>query len=496
MSAPPTDTDSAGTPAGKGNGWSDGPRVSAKRSAFVLALGNCATFMLTFLRSVLLARLLTVSDFGIVGTFMAALNLLQMSTQFNFQLLLAQHERGDDRHFAAAIKGLGVARGLLLAALMVAFSEPLARLMGQPGLGWAYACMAVIPFVSAFQHNDMFRFHRRMSFGPQAATGIATGLLTLALVWPLTLWLEDWRVALVLYAVQAVIGLVASHVVAERPFEIRWDWKIAGLGLRFGLPLVFSGIILFGALQGDRIIVANFYGSHELGLIAAALTMIMPPTLLAANMVKTYFLPILARHQNDQRNFDDRASFTLQVTLVGALVGSLAFAVLGPVVLVLAFGQKFAEAGAYAGFLGAAFSLQFARSGSSIVAIARQHTTNMLVANLLRLVFLIPAVAMAARGADIVSVLAVGFSGQFCAFFGSITMLYARTGLRNWSRMATPYACASACLTCLSISLWQPEHGYASVDVALFLAVGFCIATLLSCRSIYQNLRVQFRSGR
>lgn len=476
----------------KSDGWG-APRVGAKRGALILAGGSAIDFVLKFLRSVLLARLLTVSDFGIVGTFMAALSLLQMISNFNFGLLLVQHKRGNALDFAAAIKGLGIARALVIAAALFLGAEPLARLMAQPDLAWAYRCLAIMPLLTIFQHNDATRFKRQMRFGPQMAVDISASLVTLLMIWPLVIAFGDYRAALVMYAVQGLMMVMVSHMVAEYPFRVSWDWEIAKLGIRFGWPLMLSGLVLFAILQGDRIIVANFYGNHALGLISAVLVMVMTPLQFAGQLVRTYFLPILSRHQSDPAVFDDRAAFTLQSTLCTALFSSLAYAVLGPFMLVVFFGEKFAEGGAYVALLGIAFSLQLLRAGSTTVAMARGRTINMLFANILRVSFVGPAVAVALQGADITSVIAVGVLGQVCAIALSVGLLYLQRDLGRPRLMVAPYLCGLACLATLTVAIWQPDRGFATFGPALVMSGFLCAATIASSRIMLRHLVAQIR---
>lgn len=468
-------------------------RRAVKRGAMVLGVGMALNFALNMGRSILIARLLTVADYGIAGTFMAALNLLQMMSNFSFQLLIVQDRRGNDEAFGAAIKGLNVARQILLGCLLIALGGPIAQLMGQPDLAWAYRCMAVVPFVTAFRHQDLVRLKRQMLFGPQMINNIGAQLLGIAALWPAVVMLGDYRILLVFYAVQALGQLVGSHLQAERRFHVGWDWSVAGQALRFGWPLMASGFVLFFVMQGDRIIVANFYSAEDLGLIAVILAMVMPVVQVVGQLVRTYFLPVLARHQDKPQSFDERAVVTLQLTLCMGLAAALGFAILGPPVIVIAFGAKYAAAGTYVAALAAAFAVQMVRSGSTTVALARGNSLNNLFSNLVRIVFFVPAVTLAAQGADLVSVILVGVAGQVAGMALSVGMLYWRTGLGAWHRMRLPCALALASFAALAGSIMQPDYGYATPGWPLAVALGGALLTLASCRSLATEARMWLR---
>lgn len=465
-----------------------GRRVSAKRSAVVLIAGSVLGFLLGMAKSIVLARFLTVADYGIVGTFTAVLNLVQMSSSFNFQLLLVQHRSGDDIDFGSAVKGLTMARQILMAIVIVALGQPLADLMGQPDLAWAYRCLALAPLISAFNNPDLVRMKRQRRFGPQLANTIVPGVITLLAIWPLVRLIGDYRVQIVIALMGAALSLVGSHLLAERPFRVRWDWDVARLGLRFGWPLMVSGIVLFGAFQGDRIIVANFYSDEDLGLIAAALAMITAPALFASALVREYFLPILAPYQDHLARFAERAVFTLQATLCAGLVACLGFALAGPFMLTLAFGPKYAAGGDLVALLGIAFSIQLMRSGASTVALAKGDTLNMLIGNMVRLAFLAPAVLIAIRGMDLITVLAIGAAGQVAAYATGVALLYLRSNLHNGCAMILPYGFAAASLGCLGVAIWQPEAGYAVPGPAVAASVLFLLATIAASGNMLQEV--------
>lgn len=463
-------------------------RVGAKRSAAILIGGSMLGFAMGMGKSILLARLLSVADYGIVGTFAAAMNLVQTTSNFNFQLLLVQHRSGDDADFGAAVKGLTMARQFLIAALIVALGQPLANLMGHPDLAWAYRLLALQPLLGAFRHPDLIRMKRDMRFGPEQINTLVVGAIGLVTIWPLVLWLGDYRVMLVTAILTSALGLIGSHLQAERPFRVGWNWEVARLGLRFGWPLMASGLVLFGVMQGDRVLVAQFYSAEELGLIAAVLAMVTAPVLMAISLVRSYFLPVLAPHQDDPAGFASRAVFTLQATLCSALVSALGFALAGPFVLTLAFGERYAAGGAYVALLGVAFSAQLMRSGPNIVAMARGDTLNMLFGNVVRLLFLVPAALLAARGTDLVTVLAVGATGQVVAYVAGLALLGLRSGVRFGRAMALPYGFGAACLASLAVAIWRPQTGFVVPGPAAALSALCLLATIATSRRMLRDL--------
>ncbi|WP_168201376.1 oligosaccharide flippase family protein [Qingshengfaniella alkalisoli] len=459
------------------------------KTALTFISGSWCNFVLRFVRNVLVARLLSVADFGIASTLMVAISLLQLFTNFNFGKLLVQHEAGDDPEFLAAIKMLNLLRSLLIAALLFLAAGPIATLMGLSEYSWAYRCMALVPLIQGLTHPEPVQLQRKMNFGLQLKIQMASLVLSLATLWPLYLWLGDFRVMIGVYVVETLAYVVISHMVATTPYRVRWNPEIARLGFRFGWPLFFAGIITFVVLQGDRLIVANFYGAYELGLLSASLSLTMVPMQQLGRMAGTFFLPSLSKLQNSPASFDKHANFLLQMGLCCSAIAMLGFCLLGPAVLTLVFGEKFAEAGPYVALLGIAFSLQFVRETTVTIAMSRANTINMLLSNIVRVLFVPVAIALAMSGYGIVEVLIVGAIGQMASVAASVALLYRRSGLGQIGEMSAPYLCAIVAIICLLVATWQEPKGYVGVSVASTIAVFATLALLACSRNFWGNLK-------
>lgn len=462
--------------------------MSARRGGLILFLGNGAGFFLRFLRNIAIARLISVEDYGIASTFVVAMSFVQMSTDLNFRMLVVQNKDGGTPDFIAAIQFLNAIRGVLVGLILFLTAAPIAALMGQADLVWAYRAMAIVPIVGGFQHSDLDRFQRSMRFAPMIFTQMSTLGITLVLVWPLAIWLGDFRVMLAIYIIEAGIRMVATQYVAERPFRLKWDRVVSIRALRFGWPLLLSGGLLFAALQGDRIIVANQFGAVQLGLFSAALGLTMPPSMQVAQFVRTFFLPTLSRTQDDSAEFSRFALLALQSTLCLTMVGVIGFILFGPPVLVFIFGEKYAAAGSMVGLVGTIFALRIMRSGASTIAIARGHTINMLVINLVRIGFVPLAVLVAIQGGTIVDMLGVSLLGEVVAAASAVLMLRWQTKVQGLGSMSLPYLFAGTSLLLMIMSVWTSPGNLAEPDWFSIPGIIFAISLVVSCRAMHREI--------
>ena len=152
-----------------------------------------------------------------------------------------------------------------------------------------------------------------------------------------------------------------THVLAERPYRLGWDRAVAARAMRFGWPLLAGGVLTFAVMQGERLIVANQYTATDLGLFSAALTLALAPTLVLLRIVNNMFLPLLARQQDNETGFLNRAELALELLLASGIGLMLVYVLIGPAALRLIYGAEFAAGALLVAILGISSSLRTVR---------------------------------------------------------------------------------------------------------------------------------------
>jgi O-antigen/teichoic acid export membrane protein len=362
----------------------------------------------------------------------------------------------------------------MLAALVFALAEPIAALLGQPGLGWAYRVFAVIPLLRALMHLDVMRQQRTMRFGLMIKSDLAGMAASLAALWPLALWLGDFRVMLGILIVECVASVAAAFLLAEKPFRLGWDSAVAARALRFGWPLLTGGMLTFAVMQGERLIVANQFTATDLGHFSAALTLAMAPTLVVQRIVNSMFLPMLAREQDNEAGFLQKAELSLEALLASGLGLMLLYTLAGPAALRLVYGPDFAAGAHLAAILGITFTLRMVRSAPTNISIAKGHTVNLLIANSVRLVSFPVAYMIAVRGGSVEAVALTGLAGEAASLLIAYLLAAFREGLGPvLARRAPLYGTAFVLALLTVLMAAGPVAGTAPAvaAAALFLAV-------------------------
>src|SRR5437879_4452814 len=141
----------------------------------------------SFLRNVIVARVISPENFGIAATFAMTFYFLEMISNLASEALLIQADDGNDPNFQSATHLLQAGRGLTNALLIFLLAGPISHMFGVPHARWAFQCVAFAPLVKGFSHTDLFRLQREMKFGPAISVDVVTNLLTTLVALPLGL---------------------------------------------------------------------------------------------------------------------------------------------------------------------------------------------------------------------------------------------------------------------------------------------------------------------
>jgi len=391
----------------------------------LLSAQHVLTQGLRLVRNIIVARILTPGDFGIAATFWITTGFLAMISELGLNQLLIQAREGDDEDFGATIQSIVLIRGLLIATVILFLAEPLAAMFRAPETAWAFRLLAILPILSGLRHRDMERLKRSLRFWPHIGSRLGPQVLVTMAAWPVASYVGNYAAFVWLSIMGGILGVLLSHLLADRPFRLRWDWVVVRQALNFGWPLLLNGLLMYAALQGDRVILSQSYTKAELGLYSIAVGLAMAPCGILGGITAQLMLPLLSRAQDDRRAFHRHYRLFAQLAAATGLVIGVLFLLLGPALIQVLYGPRYGMAGAVIGWLAAAQSLRLVRHATTTAAMALGDTRNSLVANLFRQIALVLALIAAASHAPLSWIAVTGVAGELAA-------LSASTGWLRW----------------------------------------------------------------
>lgn len=385
------------------------------KGAIVLTGGQAATHALSFARNIIIARLLNPENMGIAATFAITITLLEMISNLAVDMLLVQAADGDDPVFQGTAHLYQVFRGLFVGLAIFTCAPIITWLFKTPEVEWAFRLLALVPVFRGFMHLDWKRLQRKMQYRTAVLVElIPQAVITLA-AFPMAIWLGDYSTVLWLVLMQAAIGLLISHLFSQRSYRLNWDREYGYRLLVFGWPLLINGLLMFGALQGDRLVIGTFYTMAELGVYSVAFSLALTLASILAKISTSLFLPLLARIQDQHIEFRECYQIIVQMlALIGGAV-ALPFITAGGHIIVLFFGKQYLAAFAFAPWLGALLVARILRLAPTIAALACGDTKNSMYANFFRLIGVFVAIIMGWRNLSLSAIIMCGAGGEILA---------------------------------------------------------------------------------
>jgi O-antigen/teichoic acid export membrane protein len=211
---------------------------------------------------------------------------------------------------------------------------------------------------------------------------------------------------------QQIVYTLISHLVATRRWQVKWDWNRTGEALRFGIPLLGNGALIFAIHNGDSMLTGSFLGMETLGWFYVVIVISLTPSLLLDKTVMSICMPILSQSLQDREAFVSRAISTLQLCFASSIVIAASLTLFGPAAIILLFGQKFEPALAVVVQLAAINALKSLKIGPSTIAIATARTHLPMIANIPRAIGLGIAAYLLSQGGGINDLILVALIGE------------------------------------------------------------------------------------
>lgn len=313
-------------------------KVKTARGALSSVVGQGLNFVLRIGSMVVIARLVTPEQFGLVGMVTAVTGLLNLLRDGGLPQATVQRATLP-AELTSTLFWLNFAIGVLLAGLTALAAPFLAAFYDDPRLFWITVVLG-----SAFVFNGASAQHRAllqrsMRFGIVVAIDTVALIVSIAVgigmaVAELGYWaLVGMAVAL---PATAMVGLwTASGWVPGRPKS----GTDARAMLRYGGLITLNSVVVYVAYNVDKVLLGRFWGAEVLGLYGRAYQLISLPTENLQSAMGWVMFPALARVQDDPtrlrrfflRGYGLFLSVVIPITMAcGLLADDIVRVLLGP----------------------------------------------------------------------------------------------------------------------------------------------------------------------
>ena len=349
--------------------------------------------LITPITNIILARILTPEAFGVVAT-------LTMVISF-FQKYLIQHEfkdRFDLEQSTNVAFWSNLILSLFIWLIIGIFSESIAVLVGNPGLGYVLTIACVSIPLASFSSIQMALYKRNLDFKTLFKVRIVGICIPLVVTVPLALYFRNfWAL---------VIGTIASNIVNAILLTAysRWKPKFYYSLTKFREMFSFTSWSMIEAISiwltgyVDVFIIGVYLNEHYLGLYKTSITVVGQIMGLITSATTPILFSALSRLQNDEeafRNLFLKFQRLLGIFIIPMGVGIYCFSDLVTKILL---GDQWREASGFIGLWGltSALTIVFSHYSSEVYR-AKGRPKLSVLAQVLHIIVLWPAVLVAVK---------------------------------------------------------------------------------------------------
>lgn len=365
--------------------------------------------LITPITSIVLARLLTPEAFGVVATLTMVITFAEIFTDAGFQKYLIQHEFVDDidkEQSTNVAFWSNLIMSLFIWLIIGIFADPLAAMVGNPGLGHVLTIACVSIPLAAFSSIQMALYKRDLDFKTLFKVRIVGICIPLLVTVPLAFYLRSYWAL--------VIGTIATNCANAVLLTVYSKWKprffysFAKLKEMFSFSAwsVVEAISIWLTGYVDVFIIGVYLNEHYLGLYKTSMTIVGQIMGLITAATTPILFSSLSRLQDDDNAF--QTLFFKFQKLVGLLVIPLGVGIYcySDLVTKILLGDQWLEASSFIGLWGLTSAITIVLSHySSEVYRAKGRPRLSVLAQVLHIVVLLPAVLISVKyGFEILSV--------------------------------------------------------------------------------------------
>lgn len=297
--------------------------------------------MIGLVSTMILARLLTPEDFGLIAMVMLAYGLLETISYAGADLALMRPGADTRAHFNTAwtvqiLQGLFIAVCLVIAAPFIAsyFKEPRAQL--------AIYVVALRPLIESFGNIGVVAFRKELDFGREFRFAIYTKLLNFVIVVAAAYLLRNYWALLL----GSLVSSVASVAVSYRMHAYRPSLSLARIREIWGFSqwLMISRVGSYLNRKCDEFVVGGYAGTAAMGNYHVASELATLPSNEVVMPVRRAMFPTLSKMAGKGAEFTQAVLASFSAIAALCLFISATLLVSAPELVAVVLGGKWQDA--------------------------------------------------------------------------------------------------------------------------------------------------------
>ncbi len=315
----------------------------AIRGGFAKLIGQVATFGLRLLYMIVVARLLTPAEFGLVAMVTAVTGVYDLFRDGGLSAAAIQQASVTEEQ-KSALFWVNMAIGGLLTLLCVLTAPILVHFYNEPRLFWVTVALSTGFIFSAagVQHSAILQRELRY----EALTAIDTLSVLISTVIAIIMAMEGfgyWSLVVSAIVFAATNTAMMWLILPWRPGAPRRGAGVASM-LKFGGTLTLNNLVVYVAYNLDKVLLGRFWGADVLGLYSRACQLINIPTSQLNMAIGGVAFSALARLQHEPERYKNYflKGYSLVIAMTAPI--TLFLAIFADDIILVVLGPRWVDA--------------------------------------------------------------------------------------------------------------------------------------------------------
>ncbi len=456
----------------------------AKSGAWVLSISHTIK-VLSFLSTIVLARLLSPADFGIVAMATAVVTLVEMLGDFGFHVYLVQKKdlQRQDLDTAWTFQVLlAVGEGLIL----LGCGPLVGNFYGEPRLVPVFYALGATVFLGGFRNVGIVAFQKELKFHLEFFLRIPSKLIGVVTAVGLAYTMGNYWALILGISSQRITEVAASYFLC--PYRPRVSFQKTGELFRFSKWLYLNTTFSFLLQRSPDLIVGKLAGQDAVGLFSVSYSVATLPTSEFVDPIARATFPAYVKLRHDLKALRDGYLKVLSLVAFLSIPMGVGIAVLADSIVPVLLGPKWLSAVQLLQFLTFVGILKTLQGNAASIFLAQGRPWAITALWGLKICLLLPALGilcprLGALGAAWAFVLTEALVGPVVLgyVFKSLSISW-RSGMQVFARPSVAALCMYVVLAGINSSRILdpfPRAGFIALMTLVFIgAVSYLVICL------------------
>lgn len=288
-----------------------------------------STRVVAFVRTIILARILSPVQFGVFGIASMFITFLEILTETGINVVLIQKKESIHEYIDSAWV-VSILRGIIIGSVLLLLAPVVSTFFNSPESKSAIYLISLVPFIRGFINPSIVKLRKELEFKKEFWFRFSVFALDSTVAVVFSLMLRNALGIVCGLIAGAILELILSYAVIKPWPRLVLEWDKVREVISKGKWITSAGIFDFAFSQGDDAVVGRLLGAGPLGIYQVAYKIATLPISEITDVVNRVVFPIYVKISDEPKRL--RRAY-LKTTTVTTLL-SIA---LGAVLLV--FGE-------------------------------------------------------------------------------------------------------------------------------------------------------------